>query len=147
MTATVANDCSSIAVTSTYLHNTNISSTLKVSANGATSISIEIAPATSHTLIPSDLSVTAFSEGVYTIELDTVQSDHSTSTEVVCALVICSLGCDIVPLYSDVANIDKILAYEALKGSLNCTNCDCSKLQVLYNLLTDTPNANDCGCQ
>lgn len=147
MTATTNDTCTQIDITSSNLSASNTLVEILVSVNGAEQISINPAPSIlSYTLLPAALGMTTFAEGTYSISLYTTQSSGDQTSESACALVICDLGCEVLPLYTDVKNLEKILAYEALIASKDCVSCSCSTSLILYNIIKDETNVNHCGC-
>lgn len=148
MTLTVDISCSTIAITSTLFNPANISNNLYISVNGAEEVSISIpANASTFTLEPSDLDVEEFATGVYQLRLVSVAFDSVSYEETTCTALLCSLLCDIDTLswYGDATKFDKALALEGLKNASNCTACNCSIMQTLYNFISDV-NTTSCGC-
>lgn len=148
MTITVNSDCSEIAFTSDLFNPANDSNTLYVSVNGADEVEVTIdANASTYTLVPDDLGVTEFAAGVYQLRLVSVAFDSTSSEEITCTALLCSLLCDSDTLswYSGTENISKVLALEGLKVASNCVTCNCSIMQTLYNHITDG-DTTSCGC-
>jgi hypothetical protein len=146
MTATISNDCTSIVITSSFLVNGNTSNTLIIT-RGTTVTTITLATnITSYTLLPAALGMsTTLSDGVYNISLVTVSSGGTKTTESLCRVVLCAIKCDMIDNYLDVKDFGKVMAYEALKLANNCLKCDCTILNTLYTILTNTP-IDDCNC-
>lgn len=148
MTLTVDSTCSTIAITSDLFNPANISNTLYVSVNGATEVSVTItASAANFTLEPADLDLTEFAAGVYQLRLVSVAFDSVSYEETTCTALLCDLLCDVDTLswYGDLNNFDKALALEGLKNASNCTACNCSIMQTLYNFISND-NTTSCGC-
>lgn len=150
MTATLASDCSDITINSDYLLADNQEDTLTVTVNGSTTYTPTIASTvTSITLDNTLLGLTGdtLADGVYYLELTTTALAGDINTESLCVAVLCGVHCDTVDLYLDSeTNMEKILAYEALKIAQDCVECSCSTMLSLYNIITNT-TTDDCGCE
>lgn len=148
MTTTVNSQCSSIEINSELFAPANISNTLYVSVNGASETTITItANASSFTLEPSDLDVEQFAQGVYQLRLVSVAFNSVSTEEISCTSLLCDLLCDVDTLawYSSKDTFDKALALEGLKNASNCSECNCTIMQTLYNFIIDDNNTS-CGC-
>jgi hypothetical protein len=150
MTLTLSEDCSSITIASERFNLLNTSNTLTITHyNGTTSteytIEIPAENTADYVIEPSDIdsTATAFADGTYEFSLVTIASDESSTTETSCLPVLCSVTCDMPALFTDITNVDKILAYEGLKAGVNCLSCSCSVLNELYAVLTDS-STNGC---
>lgn len=151
MTATINSQCSSFTVDSTNLVSTNQSVQLIVTHNDCTTkTTLSISPAyTEITILPTDLGLTAFADGVYGFELCIVTQTAVVIKETACVFVDCSTTCAMLPIYSDLtcdANKLAALSYYALRVSNNCTNCACSDLCALFSNITNASSDTSCGC-
>lgn len=158
MTLTLNENCESILIESEYFNSDNQSMTLSVTYNCTTAYTdIEIdVEETDYTLDPTALSLDAdeLVDGIYYIVLVTVQEDGSTITESACKFVNCGTTCDMLSVFTAVAEggteeeINRALAFYALTLSDACTSCACADLCTLYNTATQTTcnNDNPCGC-
>lgn len=148
MTLTLAEDCSSITVASNNFNATNTSNELIVTHN-ATEYTIPVDADNVDPVVinAASLSLDEMPEGVFLVTLKTTDDESAISTEQVCISSICSLHCDMIPLYADSTNIERVLAYEALKLSSDCVTCSCTVMQKLYDKATETTNATPCNCQ
>jgi hypothetical protein len=148
MAVTVNADCSEITLTSDIFNPANISNTLQVSVNGAVGVEVTIpADALTYTLVPQDLDVEEFAQGVYELKLSSVAFDSTSYTETTCTALLCDLLCDATTLswYADKESFDKALALEGLKAASGCSECNCSITQTLYNHITNG-DTSSCGC-
>ena len=147
MTAVVDATCETITITSTNFHTDNLENTLTVTING-TAYDVDIATTTTSTYVldADALDLDTLPVGVYSLKLVTTQSDSSTKTEPLCRVLLCGEECTALDLYSDVKNIDKILAYNGLLVVNDCVSCSCDVATMLYNTYTDTEDAGDCNC-
>lgn len=148
MTATLAADCTSIVLDSDYLLVDNQSNVLTVTHNNTTTYTPTVGAVTSITVTSAflDLSGDTLADGIYTLTLETTAENGDINTETSCVAVLCGVHCSMVELYGDVANLEKVLAYEALKVAQGCATCNCTTMLSLYNVLINIP-ANDCGCE
>jgi hypothetical protein len=146
MTATLSNDCTTIVITSSFLVSGNTSNKLLVT-RGTTTTTITLATnITTYTLLPAALGMTTtFSDGVYTLTLVTVSSGGIKNTESLCRVSLCGIKCDMIDNYLDIVDFKKVMAYEGLKLANDCVKCDCTILNTLYTVLTNTP-IDDCNC-
>ena len=151
MTATLASDCTSIILNSDYLLIDNQSNVLTVTHNNTTVYTPAIGSVTQITIdtfVLSDYTDGSgpLPDGIYAFELVTTAENGDINTETVCVAVLCGIHCDMVELYTDVNNAEKILAYEALKVAQGCTTCNCDTMLTLYNVITNIVT-NGCGCE
>jgi len=149
MTATLSEDCTSITVDSANFAADNISVELTLTLNDTTEYTVEVDASNVDPVVvdAAALDIDELSEGVYYVELVITDASNEIITEGLCVASICSLHCDMIELYDDVDNIEKILAYEALKISSDCVTCSCSVMQNLYNKVTDSEDDTNCNCQ
>lgn len=149
MTAVTSNDCTTITITSTNLVADNISATLKITHNKTDEYTLTLSPSTvgTYTFAADDLDQDSLAEGIYSIILTTVDVAHTERVESACVALICSLKCDILDYYADSSEIEKVLAYEALKLSSDCVSCSCDLMQDFYNVITHTTDVSNCNCQ
>ena len=148
MTVTTSEDCTTITINSDQFSATNISNTLTL-LHAGTTYTVEVdADNTSEVVVDAEtLELEELPEGPYLVTLITIDEDSNKTTEQVCVTPICSLHCDMVDYYEDTLNIERILAYEALKLSQDCVTCSCTVAQKLYDKATDTTNVTKCNCQ
>lgn len=149
MTLTVNSTCTSILIESESFNPSNISNTISLIINGGTAIELTpSASATSYTITPTTLSETAFTEGVYEVNLSSVLTDSSVSEDRGCTAVVCTLKCaqDTLSLYSDKANITKVLALEGLLAANDCVTCSCDLMTTFYNIINNNESTCSCGC-
>lgn len=147
MTAVVDASCESITVGSTNFHTDNLENTLTVTINGtAHDVDIPTTTTTTFVLDADALDLESLPNGVYGLKLVTTQSDSSTKTESICRVLLCGEECEVLDLYTDQANLDKILAYNGLLVVNNCVSCSCDVATMLYNTYTDTEDVGDCNC-
>jgi hypothetical protein len=148
MTATPNSNCTTILITSSNFRVGNISNTLLVSVNGADAVSVPLEPdITDYTFAADSIDRDTLEEGTYYFTLSTVQQGSETTDESICAILVCSLKCSTQDLYKDVKNIEKILAWEALKVYQDCVKCSCTDALMLYNIIKDLSNVDNCGCE
>jgi len=86
---------------------------------------------------PSFLSVTTFTDGIYTIQVKSTDLSSVTTTDTGCLLVDCNKKCKIA-----VTDTNSMLYYYWIDKIQDCT-CDCTKLCTLYNLITEE---DECNC-
>lgn len=148
----INDDCTIITLQSTNLISTNQTVNLfwnKDCSAVTSKISISVL-ASMIQLAPEDLNSTeTFTDGVYYFKISIVQEDGTTIEESLCRFINCASSCLMLPVYklTDIASIQKQLAFEALIASNNCTSCSCSDLCMLYNNTGLTTITNDnCGC-
>lgn len=152
MILTVNSDCTSVLIQSDVFNTDNTSNVLSVSINGGAATEIELSSsiATSYTFNAASLDLDALEAGVYEFLITATLADTTVQTDLGCTALLCAYECDVdtLELYSDVANIDKILAYEGLKNFANCSTCSCTLANTLHNAFTNTTttNATSCGC-
>jgi hypothetical protein len=149
MTTILSNDCATIDIDSEFLLADNQTNVLTVTHNGVTIYTPTIsASATTIVLNNTLLGLTgdALADGVYYLELVTTALNGDINTETICVAVLCGVHCDMVELYTDVNNAEKILAYEALKVAQGCVTCSCATMLTLYSILTNVVT-NGCGCE
>jgi hypothetical protein len=147
MTATVASDCTAIEIASDYFLSDNISDTLVVTVNGTeNTVDIPTTTLVSYTLTADDLDLESLPNGVYALHLTNVLTDSTTEEESLCRVLLCGEDCEVLDLYTDSANIVKILAFEALKVVNDCISCSCDVATTLYNNYTDSTDDSSCGC-
>lgn len=149
MTAVLASDCSVITINSDYLLVDNQTNVLTVTYNGETIytptiLSTALSIALTNTLLGLDAGTLA--DGIYSIQLVTTADNGDINTETICVASLCGVHCDMVELYTDVNNAEKILAYEALKIAQGCVTCSCTTMLALYTVITNT-TTNGCGCE
>ncbi len=148
MTAITSAECDIIAISSEYLLVDNQTNVLTVIHNGETTYTPTIASTVTSIDLDNDLldlEGDTLADGVYSIQLLSTALNGDINTESVCAVVLCDKHCDMVELYLDKENADKILAYEALKIAQGCVTCNCTTMLALYNVLINVVD-NDCGC-
>ena len=148
MIATVNNDCTAIAINTDYWGALNQSNTLTVTINDDAEYVVEIDPTNivEYPLLPAALGLDEFPMGVYSLKLDIVQENADEVRESLCKTVLCDSHCIIIPLYKDpTTNLNRIMAYEALKAGEECVTCSCTVLQELYDIAFPE-SSNDCGC-
>lgn len=148
MTAVVDESCTTITISSTDFHTSNLSNTLTVTING-TDYTIDVpTTTTSSFVIDADaLDLTELPIGVYSIKLVNVLADSSTATASLCRVLLCGEECNVIPLYENLENLDKVLAFEALKYINICGECSCLIATSLYNTYTDTDDDTNCNCK
>lgn len=148
MTATVNDTCTIIEVGSTHFNITNLSNVLTVTVNGEDyEVEIPTETTTTYEVTPEDLGLEEFPVGVYALSLVTTDEDSATTTESLCRVLLCGEECTVLPMYADVDNFAKAMAYEGLKLVNECVDCSCSLANTLYTTYTDTPDVNSCNCQ
>jgi hypothetical protein len=148
MTLTPTNDCAGFTLESEFFAETNESNTLVLAINGATIHTITLpANTTESIVVDADLlEIDEFPQGVIEVSLTTLSEELEETTELQCLLLLCELHCEMAPLYTDIKNIERILAYEALKVSAGCVTCSCSIANQLYTKATTPTDAKSCNC-
>jgi hypothetical protein len=146
MTAFVDEACTFMFITSTFFAANNTSNTLVVVYNGTTTtLTLATNITNGYTLTPAALGMTTtFKDGVYSLTLTTISVASVKTTESLCRASLCGIKCDMIDNYV-AADFDKAMAYEALKLANGCLKCDCTILNTLYTILTNTP-VDDCNC-
>lgn len=149
MIATTSPDCLSIEISSEFLLVDNQENLLSITHNGEQVYNLTLNPnITTYTITNASLSLDpgALADGIYSLKLTTTALNGDIHTELICVAILCGVHCDMVELYTDVNNAEKILAYEALKVAQDCVTCNCDTMLLLYSILTNT-TTNGCGCQ
>lgn len=149
MTAVLTSDCITMNITSDFLLVNNQTNVLTVTYNGETIYTPTIAASATSIALTNvllGLDSGALADGIYGLVLVTTALNGDINTESLCVASLCGLHCDMVELYLDVNNAEKILAYEALKVAQNCTTCSCTTMLALYTILTNVVT-NGCGCE
>lgn len=149
MTATLAAECVDIEIASDFLALTNQTNELRVVINNTTTYEPVIDADITSLTIDSELlglEAEALANGVYYIELITTDEDGTIVTESTCIAVLCDLACDMVELYSDSANFEKVLAYEGLLAAQDCITCSCTVMQELYDIISNVVTDGCSGC-
>lgn len=148
MTATISEDCTTITINSNFFAADNVANELTL-VNSGTTYTIEVAANNTSEVVVDDesLNLEILPQGPYLITLKTTDADSNIATEQLCVTPICDLHCDMVDYYLNSENIDRILAYEALKVSQDCVTCSCTVAQKLYDKATATSNVTKCNCQ
>lgn len=141
-------DCTSISIISDYLLNTNQAVEVKIVHNGTTTFTPDFGNnPTSITILPTHVGgTTKIPQGIYAATLVTTAQNGDKHTETSCESSLCSLICTSLEDYTNLENLPKILALEALKVAKNCVTCSCTVMLDLYNIITSNPTTNDCGC-
>lgn len=148
MTAELSNNCSTITIESNFFNANNISNQLTLVHSGTTyTVEVDAENVDPVVVDANTLDLEELPEGVYLITLKTTDEDSTVTTEQLCLTSMCALHCDMITLYTDTTNLEKILAYEALKVASDCITCSCTVMQRLYDNVTDTSNATKCNCQ
>lgn len=148
MTTILSNDCTTIDIDSEFLLADNQTNVLTVIHNGIVTFVLNIPPPATTIVLNNallGLSEVTLADGVYHLELVTTALNGDVNKEILCVASLCNLHCDIIELYTDVNNIEQILAYEALKVAQGCETCNCTTMLSLYNIITNVVS-NDCGC-
>lgn len=148
MTLTINEDCTSVQLTSDYFEADNISNSLSVSINGGDAITVAISASNvdPYDVDAETLSLESLPQGVYYFELTVTDVNSVVTTESLCIALICDLHCDMVDLYLSTDDLDKVLAYEALKLAQGCSTCSCSVMQTLYDTIIETEDVTNCDC-
>ena len=147
MTATINDDCTLITIDSELFAPDNESVTLTLTHSGTEyEVTVEATNEDPVEVTAESLELEELPEGIYYVELSITNAANETTVESSCLASICSVHCDMVELYDDTANLEKILAYEGLKLAQGCVTCSCSVMQVLYDTITETDDTN-CNCQ
>lgn len=96
----------------------------------------------------ADLDLEELPTGPFTVSLAVTNNAGVLNEETTCIVYFGDLVCDMLPLYKDVTNIDRVLAFEALKVANDCESCGCSLMCELYNAATNTSTnaTTGCGC-
>ncbi len=86
--------------------------------------------------------------GPFTVYLAVTNNAGVLNEETSCVVYFGDLLCDMLPLYKNTDNIDRVLAFEALKFVNDCMSCSCSVACELYNAATNTTTnaTTGCGC-
>ena len=148
MTAIISEDCTTITIDSTYFAADNTANELTLTNNGTTYTVEVVASNVEPVEVDADaLELETLPQGPYLITLKTTDDSSDTVTEQICVTPICDLHCNMVDYYLDSENIERILAYEALKVSQDCVTCACTVAQKLYDKATATSNVTKCNCQ
>lgn len=135
---------------------------ITVSVNGGTAvlfqdiISVDLdVPNNRFEIIPANLAVDVFENGIYTIKLTKTLTNGSKTHESYCLFINIDFTCKVVDnIASLVGNDDSIIyvlgLFNLLKNIDQCEECNCTNALTLWNeinyrlgLKTKT---NDCGC-
>jgi hypothetical protein len=146
MTINIAEDCSSIEITSEILLSNNLENKLLVTYNGNTTEIEMPLSITIYEITPDQLDMAAkFSDGVYTLKLQCTLNSGSIQEDQRCAVMLCAFTCsdEMFAMYSE-KDLDKILIFQALKTGKECSTCSCANLENLYTKLTEN-DSNSCG--
>jgi hypothetical protein len=157
MTTTVHANCENILVESDYLDSENLSVSLSITINCDTEYVIVVdIEDTDITIDPDALGLDqeALSDGVYYLKLTVTQDDSTIVEESTCLLVNCSMTCQMLDVFTAMANGSTdntvaALSYYALITAAGCTSCACSDLCTLYEatqLIECDSNVTSCGC-
>lgn len=155
MTLTIANDCSTATITSTYLDSQNQSVVVNMTLNCKTEYSAEIdVDDTTIIVTPEDFGIDneKFVDSVYYFKVVVTQEDGTKVEEGLCTFINCSSNCDMLTTFKEVVggnknSIIKALSYHALILAQSCGSCACEDLCTLYNATTlDNCDTHDSGC-
>lgn len=159
MVLSVNDTCDEVTITSDILLISNESVSLTITYNCTTEYTLlfesTVIPIV---IVPADLSLEVFVDGVYNFKLTVINVSNEVITESSCIFINCSSTCLMIDTYKLVGSSDlvianealiKVLSFEALLLSNNCTSCSCASMCDLYNATGLNPNMNgtDCGCQ
>lgn len=143
---TLTSNCTSFLIDSLSFTPANLSLSLSVSYQKGTPVVFSIPnTATDFTILPTQLGMTSFKDGVYSFTLSITHADSSVSTETLCHYSDCTDTCKLTFKATDKDSMNKALALIALKLSANCDSCRCDDLADLYTY-TQEPACNDCTC-
>lgn len=147
MTALINNYCSILTIDTLNWNteNQNISLEITVDDSDTYFLAIDTDNEDPYEITAEDLDIEELPAGIYFLKLMITQSNGNSITETVCLPVLCKLQCELNPLYVDIKNFNKIIAFEALKASTGCFDCSCSTMLKLYGIIN--PNITDCGCE
>lgn len=147
MTYEINDTFDQIILNSEYLVNTNQSATLTVVQNCTTTYTIDVdTAATLIELVPTDFNQEdQFSESPYYFKLEIVEEDGTIRKEYLCKYIQPD-ACNYISLYSDTANMEKILAHQALLTINECEQCSCTNACLFYATLNES-SCNDCSCE
>ena len=151
MILTKSADCTSVLINSSNFNTNNRSNTLSVSVKGGTPKVLTLgASITNYVFNAASLGLTELVDGPYEFILSSVLLDFSKSSDLGCTVLLCSYECasDVLELYKNADNLEKVLAFEGLKNVTECETCGCDLANNLFNIFTNEPttNANSCGC-
>lgn len=146
MTYEINNDFDQIILNSTNLVNTNQMVTLTVTKNCESTTTIDVdTAATLIELVPADLSQEdLFQEGPYYFKLEVKQDDGTIVKEYLCRYIQPD-ACTYIDLYKTTADLEKVLAHQALLQLNECEQCSCTDACLFYETLNNT-NCDDCTC-
>lgn len=150
MNITLNSTCSQITVTSDILLTTNVANTLKVIYKGTEHTVTVPTNISTFNILPTHVGMTGtFTDGVYTIFFRNTLLGGAVKEDRGCAVSLCSTKCsDDMILWYTSKNLDKVLTYEALKVGQDCSSCNCTALEKLFNDLTqdDSDTCSSCCC-
>lgn len=151
MILTKSADCTSVLISSSNFNANNRANTLSVSVKGGAPTVLTLgASITNYVFNAASLGLTALIPGAYEFALSSVLLDFSKANDLGCAVLLCTFECDtdVLDLYKNIDNIDKVLAFEGLKNVAECETCGCDLANDLFDIFTNEPttNVNSCGC-
>lgn len=158
MVLSVNDTCDEVTITSSILLASNNSVKLTITYNCTTDyILLYESTDIPIVVLPADLSLETFNDGVYNFKLTVLNVSNEEITESSCIFMNCHSTCFMLETYRllgdsdlEIANaaLIKVLSFEGLLLAASCSSCSCASMCDLYNstgLNTDF-HATDCGC-
>lgn len=135
---------------------------LSVTINGGTAITFEDivigdidVPNAQYELLPGDLNLDAFSNGVYAFKLTKILDNGSMSFESYCLFIDIDYTCQVIDnIAESVTDQDKVIytlgLFNLLKNINQCEECNCTNALTLWNEINYEldleTRTDDCGC-